>query len=155
MDRAHAAIVQTDEIVVHVVGKLTESAFAFVGSASQALGDNGIPQTVILANDAPHPALLAKFHPSVRLELAPPSAGPMKQFRHAVKLLCHEANTIRGGHPPAWPAGVADRHLRRLVLRSFASAVPVAARVTLAVAGTRREFAAHAPAPPFPTRRQR
>lgn len=93
MDRAHAAIVQTDETVVHVVGKLTESAFAFVGSASQALGDNGIPQTVILANDAPHPALLAKFHPSVRLELAPPSAGPMKQFRHAVKLLCHEANT--------------------------------------------------------------
>ena len=93
MDRAHAAIVQTDETVVHVVGKLTESAFAFVGSASQALGDNGIPQTVILVRDPPHPALLAKFHPSVRLELPPVSAGPMKQFRQAVKQLCHEAST--------------------------------------------------------------
>ena len=34
MDRAHAAIVLTDESVLHVVGKLTESAFAFVSSTS-------------------------------------------------------------------------------------------------------------------------
>lgn len=91
MDRAHAAIVLTDESVLHVVGKLTESAFAFVSSTSQALGDTGVPQTVILLEDPPNPSMLAKFHPAVRLELPDSNAGPVARFKHAVRVLCQEA----------------------------------------------------------------
>ena len=93
MDRAHAAIVLTDESVLHVVGKLTESAFAFVSSTSQALGDTGVPQTVILLEDPPNPSMLAKFHPAVRLELPASNAGPVARFKHAVKVLCQEASS--------------------------------------------------------------
>jgi glycosyltransferase involved in cell wall biosynthesis len=92
MDRAHAAIVLTDEAVVHVIGRLTDSAFAFVSSTSQALGDNGISQTVILIQDPPDRSMLAKFHPAVRLEILPPGMGPIRRFRAAVKMLCHEAS---------------------------------------------------------------
>jgi len=91
MDRAHAAIVLADESVLHVVGKLTESAFAFVSSTSQALGDNGVPQTVILIEEPPNPTMLAKFHPAVRLELPAANAGPVARFKHAVRVLCREA----------------------------------------------------------------
>jgi len=93
MDRAHAAIVLTDETVLHVVGKLTESAFAFVSSTSQALGDNGVPQTVILIEEPPNPTMLAKFHPTVRLELPAANAGPLARFKHAVRVLCREAQS--------------------------------------------------------------
>lgn len=93
MDRAHASIVLTDEAVVHVVGKLTESAFAFVGSTSEALGDNGIPQTVILIEEPPKPALLPKFHPAVRLELPRAGTGVFKRIRAAAELLCAEASS--------------------------------------------------------------
>ncbi|ARN22592.1 glycosyltransferase [Piscinibacter gummiphilus] len=93
MDRAHAAISLTnDEAVVHVIGKLTDSAFAFVGSTSQALGDTGVPQTVILLQDPPNRSLLAKFHPAVRLELLPAGIGPVRRFLAGVKVLCHEAS---------------------------------------------------------------
>lgn len=93
MDRAPAAIVQTDEAVVHVVGTLTEPAFGFVGSTTQALGDNGVPQALILIRTPPDETMLAKFHPSVRLKLPPRGAGPVRQFKLAVRRLCHETKT--------------------------------------------------------------
>lgn len=92
MDRAHAAVALTDETVVHVIGRLTEQAFAFVGSTSQALGETGVPQTVILIQEPPDRSLLAKFHPAVRLELPKPGAGPLSRFRHAVATLCRAAS---------------------------------------------------------------
>lgn len=123
MDRAHAAIVHTtDEAVVHVIGKLTESAFAFVGSTSQALGDTGVPQTVILLQDPPNRQLLAKFHPAVRLELLPSGIGPVRRFLAGVKVLCHEAGSrpvaaihLHGGLPSltavygAWFCGLSPK----------------------------------------------
>lgn len=93
MDRAPAAIALTDEAVVHVVGTLTDAAFGFVGSTSQALGDNGTPQTVILIRTPPDATMLTKFHPSVRLELPPRAAGPLRLFKSAVKRLCHETSS--------------------------------------------------------------
>jgi glycosyltransferase involved in cell wall biosynthesis len=91
MDRAHAAVAYTDETVVHVIGRLTESEFAFVGSTSHALGETGVSQTVILIQEPPDRSLLAKFHPAVRLELPQRGAGPWARFRAAVQTLCRAA----------------------------------------------------------------
>lgn len=97
MDRAHAAVALTNETVVHVIGRLTESEFAFVGSTSQALGETGVPQTVILLREPPDRSLLAKFHPAVRLELPSRGIGPWGRFKAGVQTLCHAA----GGRPTA------------------------------------------------------
>jgi glycosyltransferase involved in cell wall biosynthesis len=57
--------------VLHVVGRVTDSVFSFLGPATDALARQGVSQTVVLLDDPACRYLLPKFHPSVRLVLAP------------------------------------------------------------------------------------
>lgn len=55
--------------VLHLVGRVTETVFSFLGPATAALAQQGARQTVILIDDPLHRHLLPKFHESVRLVL--------------------------------------------------------------------------------------
>ena len=65
----------TTERVVHLVGRLTDQVFSFLGPATAALATEGVSQTIILLD---HPAgrhLLPRLHASVRLVLLPSCGG--------------------------------------------------------------------------------
>ncbi len=93
MDRANAAVARSEGTVVHLVGKLTEPAFGFLGPTTDVLAENGVPQTVILVTDTPHKQLLPKFNPSVRLVLAPNGSGFVRQVWFALQSLRDESNS--------------------------------------------------------------
>ncbi|HZE91400.1 MAG TPA: glycosyltransferase [Rhizobacter sp.] len=97
MDRATSEVTPEGGAVVHLVGKLTDATFGFIGPTTNALAQCGIHQTVILVTDPPQLRLLPKFHQAVRLELAPAGTGFLRQLWKSLDSLC----TVSSARPVA------------------------------------------------------
>lgn len=76
-----------DRSIVHLVSRVTDAVFNFLGPATSALADQGYTQTVILLDDAAHRHVLPRFHASVRLSLTPCGGGPLRNFRRLLEAL--------------------------------------------------------------------
>jgi len=81
------AVQRTTGHVVHLVGRVTDDVFAFLGPISATLAERGIEQTVILIDDPRHRHLLPHFHPTIRLELCPSNAGVLRRASNALDAL--------------------------------------------------------------------
>jgi glycosyltransferase involved in cell wall biosynthesis len=92
MDRAASEVTEDGGAVVHLVGKLSDATFGFIGPTTNALAECGIPQTVILVTDPPQSRLLPKFHRAVRLEITPAGTGFLRQLWMSLDSLCVVSN---------------------------------------------------------------
>jgi glycosyltransferase involved in cell wall biosynthesis len=97
MERASQEASEQGGAVVHLVGKLSDVTFGFVGPTTTALAECGIDQTVILVTDPPHSHLLPRFHPTVRLELTPAGTGFLRQLWLSLNTL-RQASATRSVH---------------------------------------------------------
>jgi hypothetical protein len=82
-------------VVLHLVGRVTDTVFSFLGPATAALAEQGIPQTVVLIDDPLYRHLLPKFHESVRLVLTPASGSTRERLKHLLDAYCDAANARR------------------------------------------------------------
>lgn len=92
MERAHVAVAEISGEVVHLVGRVTDTVFSFLGPATAALADRGFRQTVILLDDPRHRDLLPQFHASVRLVLMRSEGGILERHLLLTKALRTEMN---------------------------------------------------------------
>ena len=76
--------------VVHVVGRVTDEVFSFLGPATHALGRTGRDQVVVMIDDAHHRHHVAGLHESAELVMAPRLLNPIRQWR-AMRDACHAA----------------------------------------------------------------
>ena len=67
--------------VVHVVGRVTDEVFSFLGPATSALARLGLRQAVVLIDDARYRHHLPRIHESVEVILAPSLRNPIHQWR--------------------------------------------------------------------------
>jgi|EndMetStandDraft_4_1072995.scaffolds.fasta_scaffold56165_1 glycosyltransferase involved in cell wall biosynthesis len=81
------AVRKTSGHVVHLVGRITDDVFGFLGPLSVTLAERGIAQTVILVDEPRHRHLLPHFHPTVRLVLCPADEGVMRRAAKALDAL--------------------------------------------------------------------
>jgi glycosyltransferase involved in cell wall biosynthesis len=63
--------IESIDATVHLVGRMTDTVFSFLGPATAALAQQGVSQTIVLIDDPLYRHLLPKFHESVRLVLTP------------------------------------------------------------------------------------
>jgi glycosyltransferase involved in cell wall biosynthesis len=82
--------------VVHVVGRVTDEIFSFLGPATTVLARSGIKQTVVVIDDARFRHHLPHLHESVELLLTPSTRNPVKQWR----AVCHACRRSVGTAPP-------------------------------------------------------
>jgi len=71
--------------VVHLVGRVTDQVFSFLGPATSALADSGVEQSVVLLDDLRFRHLLPRFHDSVELVLIPVERNPLRHWRQLRK----------------------------------------------------------------------
>lgn len=67
--------------ILHLVGRITDEVFSFLGPATSALSDAGIHQTVMLTDDPRHRHLLPLFDVAVELVFAPLHGNPLRKWR--------------------------------------------------------------------------
>ncbi len=67
--------------VLHLVRRVTDTVFSFLGPATLALAEQGFAQTVVLIDDPRWRHQLTKFHNSVRLVLVAPVASPYREMQ--------------------------------------------------------------------------
>lgn len=67
--------------VVHVVGRVTDEVFGFLGPTTHALARHGLDQLVVMIDDPRHRHHLANLHDSAELVLAPYRRNPAAQWR--------------------------------------------------------------------------
>jgi glycosyltransferase involved in cell wall biosynthesis len=67
--------------VVHVVGRVTDEVFSFLGPATKALARLGLRQAVVMIDDARYRYHLPRMHESVDVILAPSTWNPIHQWR--------------------------------------------------------------------------
>jgi len=86
--------------VVHLVGRLTDAIFSFLGPVTSVNAERGIRQTVILLDVPAHRHLLPRFHPSIRLVLTSFTAGPLRRLMdsHAALLTAVQAQPTVAVH---------------------------------------------------------
>lgn len=70
--------------VIHVVWRLSDRAFAFLGPFTAGQAERGIRQTVILLDEPMQRHLLPRFHPSIRFVLTPVDGGVLRRLRRSV-----------------------------------------------------------------------
>jgi hypothetical protein len=70
--------------VIHLVWRLSDRAFAFLGPFTAGQAERGIRQTVILLDDPAQRHLLPRFHPSIRFVLTPVDGGVLRQLRQSI-----------------------------------------------------------------------
>jgi glycosyltransferase involved in cell wall biosynthesis len=66
--------------VVHLVGRVTDAVFSFLGPVTAVHAERGVRQTVILIDEPSYRHLLPRFHPSIRLVLTSAHAGPLRRL---------------------------------------------------------------------------
>ena len=86
--------------VVHLVGRLTDAVFSFLGPVTSVNAERGIRQTVILLDVPMYRHLLPRFHPSIRLVLTSVTAGPLRRLMdsHAALLTAVQAQPTVAVH---------------------------------------------------------
>lgn len=67
-------------VSLHVVGRLTDSVFRFVGPATEALGKNGPRQIVLAITDPDNPHLPRQFAPHVKVVALPWDRNPLRRW---------------------------------------------------------------------------
>jgi len=89
MSEANAigAVPRTSGHVVHLVGRVTDDVFGFLGPLSVTLAERGIGQTVILVDEPRHRHLLPHFHPTIRLVLCPANEGIARRAAKSLEAL--------------------------------------------------------------------
>jgi hypothetical protein len=70
--------------VIHLVWRLSDRLFAFLGPFTAGQAERGIRQTVVLLDDPAQRHLLPRFHPSIRFVLTPTDGGVLRQLRRSV-----------------------------------------------------------------------
>lgn len=83
--------------VVHVVGRVTDEVFSFLGPATNALASSGFEQYVVMIDDPRYRRHVAGLHESAELVLMPSLRNPIQQWR-AVLHACRAALTGRAPH---------------------------------------------------------
>lgn len=76
--------------VVHVVGRVTDEVFSFLGPATFALARSGVEQTVVMIDDARYRHHLPKLRDAANVILAPSTPNAVEQWR-AVSMACHRS----------------------------------------------------------------
>jgi len=71
--------------VVHLVGRVNDDVFSFLGPASQTLAESGVEQTIVLVDDLRSRYLLPRFHESIELVLTPTSRNPLRRWQWALE----------------------------------------------------------------------
>jgi len=88
--RRHGRVQADDAKVVHVVGRVTDEVFSFLGPATHALARYGIDQSVVMIDEARWRHHVVSLHESADLVLAPSLRNPITQWR-AVLEACRTA----------------------------------------------------------------
>ncbi len=84
--------VRDDRAIIHLVSRVTDAVFNFLGPATSVLAEQGYAQTVILLDDPLHRHVLPRFHASVRLSLTPCHSAPMRNFRNLFDAIQREVD---------------------------------------------------------------
>ncbi len=71
--------------VVHIVGRVTDEVFSFLGPATSALARLGLRQAVVMIDDARYRYHLPRIHESVEVILAPSTRNPILQWREVLR----------------------------------------------------------------------
>jgi glycosyltransferase involved in cell wall biosynthesis len=71
--------------VVHLVGRVTDEVFSFLGPATQALAESGVKQVVVLVDDLRLRHMLPRFHDGVELVLTPAARNPLRRWQWALE----------------------------------------------------------------------
>lgn len=71
--------------VVHVVGRVTDEVFSFLGPTTHALARHGLDQLVVMIDDPRQRHHLANLHDSAELVLAPYRRNPAAQWRDVLQ----------------------------------------------------------------------
>lgn len=134
----------TGDHVVHLVGRLTDAVFSFLGPVTAVNAERGIRQTVILMDAPAYRHLLPRLHPSIRLVLTSATAAPLRRLidSHAALLTAVQAQPTVAVHLHGMiPAllGIYAARVKRLPQamiisphgsRSFASVAPIRGMAT-------------------------
>lgn len=76
--------------VVHVVGRVTDEVFSFLGPATHALARSGREQAVVLIDELRYRHRVASLHESAELVMTPSLSNPLKQWA-AMRQACRAA----------------------------------------------------------------
>ncbi len=79
-----------EHTIVHLVSRVTDAVFNFLGPTTSVLANQGYQQTVILLDDPAHRHVLPRFHASVRLSPTVCEGGPIRNFRKLLEALQSE-----------------------------------------------------------------
>lgn len=100
--------------VVHVCGRIDDALFSFLGPATAALAEAGLPQCVLLIEDDRHAELVRRFDPRVELLAVPAEGSALARWRSlgkALRALVRErrlrAVHLHGLAPLVWARGIA------------------------------------------------
>ncbi|WP_428419895.1 glycosyltransferase [Methylibium sp.] len=74
--------------VVHLVGRLTDAVFRFLGPATGTLSESGVHQVVVMIDDARSRELLNRFSSKVEILLARDDVNPLRLWRGLYRLFC-------------------------------------------------------------------
>ncbi|HSV68751.1 MAG TPA: glycosyltransferase family 4 protein [Methylibium sp.] len=102
--------------LVHVVGRIDESVFSFLGPATTTLAEAGIAQCVVWIDDPRSAYLLPRFDPRVELQPVADAGGVLRRWRtfaEVVRRIVGERR-VRGMHlhglaPLLWTRRIARR----------------------------------------------
>ncbi|WP_428415406.1 glycosyltransferase [Methylibium sp.] len=73
--------------MIHLVGRLTDEVFSFLGPATEALAGSGLAQTVVIADDLRYRHQLRRFHDDIDLVLIPESGGRLLRWQASMQAL--------------------------------------------------------------------
>ena len=74
--------------IVHVVGRVTDEVFSFLGPALQALARNGHAQAVVMLDEQRYRHHVARLHESAGLLMTPSRRNPFKQWEVMHQACC-------------------------------------------------------------------
>ena len=74
----------SSDVVVHLLGKLTDAVFSFLGPATKALAACGVQQVVVMFDDERSRRLRPQFDAAIKLHLVPKEAVSWRGWRALV-----------------------------------------------------------------------
>jgi hypothetical protein len=80
-----AGSASSPESVVHLLGKLTDAVFSFLGPATEALAGCGVEQVVVMIDDDQCRRYMPLFHPSIKLHVLPDRGMPWRTWRSLLR----------------------------------------------------------------------